>query len=81
MRRFLLIVILLIGMFNYSAPAQVPNSSNPAPTPRREVAITIDDLPMGGDASNLQVVQSATKRMLAGLGVGAAFGKGVDGMV
>ncbi len=67
MRRFLLIVILLVGMFNYSAPAQVPNSSNPAPTPRREVAITIDDLPMGGDASNLQVVQSATKRMLAGL--------------
>ncbi len=67
MRKFLLRVILLAGMFNYSAPAQIPNSSNPAPTPRREVAITIDDLPMGGDASNLQVVQSATKRMIAAL--------------
>ncbi len=65
MRKILLIVILLVGTLNRSAPAQIP--SKPEPMPRREVAISIDDLPMGGDASNLQVVQSATKRMLTAL--------------
>ena len=67
MRKTLFVFFLLAGISNQFLLAQVPNSSDPILTPKREVAITIDDLPMGGDASNLQAVQSATKRMIAAL--------------
>jgi len=65
MRTFLFSFVLIAGLLNHSGQAQVlPGTVS---TPKREVAITIDDLPMGGDASNLQAVQSATKRMIAAL--------------
>src|SRR6267154_5486864 len=38
-----------------------------AQTPRREVAFTIDDLPMAGDASNISEMQGVTRKLLSAL--------------
>lgn len=69
MFRIWLIVVGLASILCNSIWGQNPPSSEGSmrPESKREVAITIDDLPMGGDAANLQAIQSVTKRMIAAL--------------
>jgi peptidoglycan/xylan/chitin deacetylase (PgdA/CDA1 family) len=63
MRKLWLLPILLCALCgNFPSPN--------AQTPRREVAFTIDDLPMAGDAGDIKEIQAVTGKLLSSLVAG-----------